>query len=179
MVVRQVGGMEFVRIHTKAMARPMTSEISGTPPDGGPSDPRKKGDKEKSGTGVRKESFTIGELSREFDVTLRALRFYEDKGLLNPRRRGQTRIYSRRDRARLRLLLMGKRVGFSLSEIRDLLDLYDLKDGHVTQLRVALEKFQEQVHILEAQKADIETAIKDLNRTCEVISGMLREREKK
>ena len=128
---------------------------------------------------MRKEHFTIGDLAREFDVTLRALRFYEDKGLLTPRRRGQTRIYSRRDRARLSLLLMGKRVGFSLSEIRDMLDLYDLKDGQVTQLRVALEKFREQIHILEAQKADIESAIKDLNRTCDVVSGMLKEREKK
>ena len=128
---------------------------------------------------TRKEHFTSGELSREFDVTLRALRFYEDKGLLTPRRRGQTRIYSRRDRARLSLLLMGKRVGFSLSEIRDMLDLYDLKDGQVTQLRVALEKFREQIHILEAQKADIDSAIKDLNRTCDVVSGMLKEREKK
>ena len=74
---------------------------------------------------------------------------------------------------------MGKRVGFSLSEIRDMLDLYDLKDGQVTQLRVALEKFREQIHILEAQKADIDSAIKDLNRTCDVVSGMLKEREKK
>lgn len=157
----------------------MTSENSGPPRKGGAKDQRPEAGKAKTEASARKENFSIGDLSREFDVTLRALRFYEDKGLLNPRRRGQTRIYSRRDRARLRLLLMGKRVGFSLSEIRDLLDLYDLKDGHVTQLRVALEKFREQIHTLEAQKADIETAIRDLNRTCEVIAGMLKEREKK
>lgn len=155
----------------------MTAENSDSSRDGA-NDQRREAGKTRRDASARKESFTIGELAREFDVTLRALRFYEDKGLLNPQRRGQTRIYLRRDRARLRLLLMGKRVGFSLSEIRELLDLYDLKDGHVTQLRVALGKFQEQVHILEAQKADIETAIKDLNRTCEVISGMLKEREK-
>jgi len=126
----------------------------------------------------RKEGFTIGELAREFDVTLRALRFYQDKGLLHPRRRGQTRIYSRRDRARLKLILMGKRVGFSLREIREVLDLYDLKDGQVTQLKVAEEKFRTQLQKLEAQKADIDLAITDLKRTYDVVAGMLKEREK-
>lgn len=126
----------------------------------------------------RKEGFTIGELAREFDVTLRALRFYQDKGLLHPRRLGQTRIYSRRDRARLKLILMGKRVGFSLREIREVLDLYDLKDGQVTQLKVAEEKFRTQLQKLEAQKADIDLAITDLKRTYDVVAGMLKEREK-
>jgi DNA-binding transcriptional MerR regulator len=128
--------------------------------------------------GKEQDSFTIGELAREHNVTHRALRFYEDKGLLHPRRRGQTRIYSRRDRARLKLVLMGKRVGFSLGEIREMLNLYDLKDGQVTQLRVAAEKFQEQIELLEAQKADVETALTDLKRTYELVSGMLKEREK-
>ena len=88
----------------------MTVENSGSPRQGADNRPPEAG-KAMPENATRKESFTIGELAREFDVTLRALRFYEDKGLLNPRRRGQTRIYSRRDRARLRLLLMGKRVG--------------------------------------------------------------------
>src|SRR5690349_16348535 len=88
-----------------------------------------------------KTIFTIGDLAREFGVTLRALRFYEDKGLLTPQREGLNRLYSRRDRARLKLILMGKRVGFSLVEIKEMLDLYDLKDGQVTQLKVAHEKF--------------------------------------
>lgn len=125
----------------------------------------------------RKSTFTIGELSREFGCTLRSLRFYEDKGLLNPQRRGQTRLYSRRDRARLRLVLMGKRVGFSLTEIREMLNLYDLKDGQVTQLQVALAKFREQIKKLEQQRADIDEALTDLNRTCDVVSGMLKQRE--
>ena len=124
-----------------------------------------------------KSTFTIGDLSREFDVTLRTLRFYEDKQLLNPKRHGLNRLYSRRDRARLKLVLMGKKVGFSLTEIKDMLDLYDLKDGQVTQLKVALAKFDKQITLLRQQKQDIEQAIDELSRTMEVVSGMLRDRE--
>lgn len=122
-------------------------------------------------------SFTIGQLAREFQVTLRTLRFYEDSGLVSPRRDGTTRIYSRRDRARLKLVLMGKKVGFSLTEIREMLDLYDLKDGQVVQLRVALKRFQEQVDVLKDQRSDIEQAIEELERTVDVVAGMLREKE--
>jgi DNA-binding transcriptional MerR regulator len=124
-----------------------------------------------------KTIFSIGDLSREFGVTLRTLRFYEDRQLLNPRRQGLNRLYSRRDRARLKLVLMGKKVGFSLTEIRDMLDLYDLKDGQVTQLKVALDKFSRQIAVLRQQKEDIEQAIEELTRTTQVISGMLRDRE--
>lgn len=124
-----------------------------------------------------KTSYSIGDLAREFDVTLRTLRFYEDKGLINPRRRGTTRIYGRRDRARLKLVLMGKRVGFSLEEIKSMLNLYDLRDGQVTQMRVALDKFKEQITHLETQKRDIEQAIEELGRTVDIVSGMLREKE--
>ena len=120
--------------------------------------------------------YTIGDLSREFGVTLRTLRFYEDKGLLNPKRQGTTRLYNRRDRARLKLVLMGKKVGFSLIEIKEMLDLYDLKDGQETQLRVALERFQSQIDVLKRQKIDIEQAIDELTRTMDVVSGMLEER---
>ena len=124
-----------------------------------------------------KSTFTIGDLSREFDVTLRTLRFYEDKQLLNPKRHGLNRLYSRRDRARLKLVLMGKKVGFSLTEIKDMLDLYDLKDGQVTQLKVSLAKFDKQITLLRQQKQDIEQAIDELSRTMEVVAGMLRDRE--
>ena len=124
-------------------------------------------------------TYTIGELAREFDVTLRTLRFYEDKGLLNPQREGMTRYYSPRDRARLKLVLLGKKVGFSLSEIKEMLDLYDLKDGQVTQMRVALTKFDEQIEILITQRAEIEEAIEQLQRTRDIVMGMLREKEKK
>ena len=122
-------------------------------------------------------AFTIGDLAKEFDVSLRTLRFYEDKNLLNPRRDGVTRIYSRRDRARLKLVLMGKRVGFSLDEIKDMLDLYDLKDGQSTQLKVSLKRFNEQIALLEKQKQDVEQAIDELSRTVKVVEGMLAEKE--
>lgn len=122
--------------------------------------------------------YSIGDLAKEFGVTLRTLRFYEDKNLLNPRREGMTRIYSRRDRARLKLVLMGKKVGFSLTEIKDMLDLYDLRDGQVTQLRVALERFIGQIAVLQQQRTDVDQAIADLERTVAVVSGMLREKEK-
>lgn len=119
--------------------------------------------------------FTIGELSREFGVTLRTLRFYEDKGLLHPKRQGTTRLYDRRDRARLKLVLLGKRIGFSLVEIKELLDLYDLKDNQKTQFRVSLEKFRDQIKVLEQQKAEIENAINELTDTMKLISGKLQE----
>jgi len=126
---------------------------------------------------TKKTQFTIGDLAKEFGCTLRTLRFYEDKGLLNPKRDGMNRVYNRRDRARLKLVLMGKRVGFSLTEIRDMLDLYDLRDGQVTQLRVALSRFNEQIAILEVQRKDIEQAIEELSRTVEIVSGMLKQKE--
>ncbi len=126
----------------------------------------------------RKTVFTIGELAREFGITLRAIRFYEDKGLLNPRRQGMTRLYSRRDRARLKLILLGKRVGFSLVEIGEMLDLYDLKDGQTTQLKVAQTKFNEQIAFLESQRDEIDQALGDLKRARDVVSGMLKERER-
>ncbi len=121
---------------------------------------------------------TIGQVAREFNVTHRALRFYEDKKLISPRRVGQNRLYAKRDIARLKLILMGKRVGFSLSDIRDMLDLYDLRDGQVTQLRVSLSKFDEQIDVLEDQRRDVEQALTDLRRTRELIAGMLAERER-
>ena len=124
-----------------------------------------------------KNQYTIGDLSREFGVTLRTLRFYEDKQLLTPKRQGLNRLYSRRDRARLKLVLMGKKVGFPLTDIKDMLDLYDLKDGQVTQLKVSLDKFASQIDVLRQQKRDIEQAIDELTRTMDVVSGMLRNRE--
>lgn len=122
-------------------------------------------------------AFTIGDLAKEFGVSLRTLRFYEDKNLLNPRRDGVTRIYSRRDRARLKLVLMGKRVGFSLTEIKEMLDLYDLKDGQSTQLKVSLKRFKEQIGLLQKQKEDVEQAIDELTRTVNIVQGMLAQKE--
>jgi DNA-binding transcriptional MerR regulator len=120
-----------------------------------------------------REVFTIGELTKEFEVSARTLRFYEEKGLLAPRRQGEKRLYSRRDRARLRYVLMGKRVGFSLQEVREMLDLYDLGDGRRTQLQVALSKFQERTTRLEEQRVEIDRAIAELARASLEIQAML------
>lgn len=106
--------------------------------------------------------FTIGDLASEFDVTLRALRFYEDKKLLAPYRDGRSRIYSRRDRARLSLILLGKRVGLSLMEIRELLDSYSKRDQGRRQLKLAYEKFLKQQELLRAQRKEIDLSLEEL-----------------
>ncbi|MBL8548590.1 MAG: MerR family DNA-binding transcriptional regulator [Hyphomonadaceae bacterium] len=109
---------------------------------------------------VRPErTFTISELAREFKVTPRALRFYEDKGLLAPQRDGLNRVYSGRDRARLVLVLKGKSVGLPLVEIKELLDLYNADEQHRAQNEAALKKFRERLVALEEQRHDIEGAI--------------------
>ena len=120
-----------------------------------------------------REVFTIRDLTKEFEVSARTLRFYEEKGLLAPRRNGEKRLYNRRDRARLRYVLMGKRVGFSLEEVREMLDLYDLGDGRRTQLQVALGKFQERAVRLEEQRGEIDRAIAELARASLEIQAML------
>jgi DNA-binding transcriptional MerR regulator len=120
-----------------------------------------------------REVFTIRDLGREFDVSARTLRFYEEKGLLDPTRRGEQRLYSRRDRARLAYVLAGKTVGFSLEEVREMLDLYDLGDGQVTQLKVALAKFAERIERLERQKADIDRVVAELTRARDAMKAKL------
>ncbi len=106
--------------------------------------------------------YPIGELCEAFGVTPRALRFYEDEQLIAPERRGTSRFYSDRDRARLSWILRGKRVGFSLSEIRELLDLYDVGDHRQTQRRVTIERCRQKIEALRAQKNDIDTTIAEL-----------------
>jgi DNA-binding transcriptional MerR regulator len=111
-------------------------------------------------------AFTIRQLCVEFKVTPRALRFYEDKGLLSPARDGMNRVYHNRDRARLQLILRGKRVGFSLSEIREILELYDEKDGGAAQMARAIKKFRTRIVELHAQREDIDGAIQALEEGC-------------
>jgi DNA-binding transcriptional MerR regulator len=107
-------------------------------------------------------TYTIRQLCLEFKCTPRALRFYEDKGLLNPARDGMNRVYSYRDRGRLVLILRGKRVGLSLSEIGEILDLYEADDSGAQQAVKSLRKFQERIVALEQQKKDIDDAIAQL-----------------
>ena len=107
-------------------------------------------------------TYTITELSQEFDVTPRAIRFYEDQGLLAPTRQGRRRIYSRRDRVRLKLILRGKRLGFQLSETRALFELYDSDHGALGQMQYFLEKIHERREILEQQRRDIEAVLSEL-----------------
>ncbi|ASI23478.1 TPA: MerR family DNA-binding transcriptional regulator [Aeromonas salmonicida] len=106
---------------------------------------------------------SISELAREFDVTTRSIRFYEDQGLLNPARQGQTRIYSKQDRVRLKLTLRGKRLGFSLADIRDLFDLYDADKSSRTQLQTMLGLVADKRETLQQQLEDIKMVLLELD----------------
>ncbi|WP_279462798.1 MerR family transcriptional regulator [Aeromonas veronii] len=107
--------------------------------------------------------FSISELAREFDITTRSIRFYEDQRLLNPAREGQTRIYSKQDRVRLKLTLRGKRLGFSLAEIRELFDLYDADKSSRTQLQTMLGLVEEKRETLQQQMEDIRMVLLELD----------------
>jgi len=109
-------------------------------------------------------TYAIGELAGEFEVTSRTLRLYEEEGLLIPLRVGTRRIYSERHRVRLRLILRGKRLGWSLAEIKELFDLYDSSHGEEAQLELMLAKLEQRREMLETQKRDIENALEDLER---------------
>ncbi len=109
------------------------------------------------------ETFTISELGKEFGITTRAIRFYEDKQLLSPLREGNKRIYTRSDRTRLKLLLRGKRLGWPLDEIRDVLNMYEAGHaGELQQLEYTCRKVEESRQQLEQQKLDIEASMADL-----------------
>jgi DNA-binding transcriptional MerR regulator len=107
--------------------------------------------------------YSIGDLSREFGVTTRTIRFYEDQGLLYPSREGQSRIYASRDHVRLKLILRGKRLGFSLKEIKELLDLYDAPEGEAGQLRTFIDKICHRRAELLAQREDIDQVLVELD----------------
>lgn len=125
------------------------------------------------------ETFSITQLAEEFGLTTRAIRFYEDKGLLSPERRGQTRVYHPRDRARLTLIVRGKNVGLALAEIKEILSHYDQEDGCVTQNRVAIGKFRRRIESLKEQRREIDLQIKTLEESCARLEAQIAASEKR
>lgn len=113
---------------------------------------------------VKFKTYTISELSKAFDVTPRALRLYEESGILAPDREGNKRVYHERDKVRLRLLLRGKRLGYSLAEIKELFDIYESNSGEKGQLLLLLETMEDKKIKLEIQKEDVELALQEIER---------------
>jgi len=108
-------------------------------------------------------TYTISELAKEFAVTTRTIRYYEDQGLLSPKREGFNRVFTQRDRVRLKLALRGKRLGFSLSEIRELFELYDVSRDERRQLEEFLARLERRRALLEQQREDIEVMLNEIN----------------
>ncbi len=119
--------------------------------------------------------YTVNQLAEELGITPRALRFYEVKGLLSPSRLGNNRVYTKRDRARLMLILRGKRLGFSLAEIREYLDLYNV-DGGVEQLKVLQKRIDARLKDLEQQRQDLEATVGELREIEAQVMAALDER---
>jgi DNA-binding transcriptional MerR regulator len=109
------------------------------------------------------QTYSISDLAKEFGVTTRTIRHYEEQGLLNPGREGTSRIFTQRDRVRLKLALRGKRLGFSLSDIRELFDLYDLAKDEKKQLEEFLARLEKRHAILEQQREDIDVMLNEIN----------------
>jgi DNA-binding transcriptional MerR regulator len=125
---------------------------------------------------MTQDTLTIRQMCDAYDVTPRTLRFYESKELLFPIRQGQKRLFTRRDRARLKLILRGKRFGFSLEEIRQLLDLYYVGDQQATQLNRTLAVARDRLHDMERQRAELDLAIDDLKAQMALVDEMLAHR---
>ena len=117
----------------------------------------------------------IGEVASQVGMATSAIRFYEDKGLLTPARKGQTRVYDARDRARLKLILRGRRIGFSLQEIQEMLDLYDHDNHNAHQMAVALRRHRAQIAALKQQREDLDAAIETAEEACAVMERKLGE----
>ncbi|MDG2205989.1 MAG: MerR family DNA-binding transcriptional regulator [Alphaproteobacteria bacterium] len=123
------------------------------------------------------ETWGIAELAAEFGVTTRTIRFYEDKDLIAPERHGQRRVYHLRDKVRLQLIMRGKRLGFSLDEIRAMVDLYDADPTEVSQLRLFLDKLRERKGLLTIQREDIDQVLKEIAAREEQCERLLSEKQ--
>ena len=121
--------------------------------------------------------FTVNQLAEQLGITPRAIRFYEVKGLIAPRRAGTTRVFDRRDRARLMLVLRGKRLGFSLARIREFLDLYDADRTQAAQLRLLLDSTRERIRELERQRVDLDQTLRELREVEAETERVLRGRD--
>ena len=121
----------------------------------------------------RQDIFRIGDLASEFNVTLRTLRFYEDRGLLSPERSGSTRLYSQKDRARLKIILLAKRVGFSLLEILEIMENTDSALPPVAQLSFVLGKFKNQINALKVQRAELDESMQELDTAIAAIGELI------
>lgn len=119
-------------------------------------------------------TYTIGELAEEFGLTPRTLRFYEDEGMVTPARQGQNRVYSRKDRARIKLICRGKRLGFSVQEIKEFIDLYDPEERQVEQMRYALTLGRKRITQLEQQLRDVQQTLSELKDMDRQIADHLR-----
>ena len=126
---------------------------------------------------AERRHYSIGEMCDAFGVTARALRFYEDEQLIAPQRRGTSRLYTDRDRARLTWILRGKSVGFSLSDIRELLDLYDVGDRQHTQMVATRDRCRDRIAKLHRQKNDIDATIAELEQFCGFLDNELNRKD--
>ncbi len=118
-------------------------------------------------TTAREGQYSISELASEFSITTRTIRFYEEKGLLSPQRQGSSRIFSEADRVRLKLILRGKRLGFSLEESRGIIGMYEPESANTLQLEVLLGKIREKQEMLKQQKQEINNMLRELRNTAE------------
>lgn len=113
-------------------------------------------------TAASNDLLSVTELADELGITPRAIRFYETKGLIKPKRAGTTRVYTHRDKARMQLILRGKRLGFTLADIKEYLDIYDIDPSQTQQIKLLLEKVERRIDELEQQREDLETTLTEL-----------------
>ena len=111
---------------------------------------------------MEQRHYTIRHLTKELGVSARTLRYYEDEGMISPSRRGNTRLYTEHDRAHIIIILRGRRLGFSVAEMRQVAKMYDYKDGSPSEMLIARKKFESRIHQLEEQKLDLEQALRQL-----------------